>query len=51
MVLHLREVLIEAASALANELRPGFPGEILVPVTLAPDRDPSCLVQYPAERS
>jgi hypothetical protein len=51
MVLHLREVLVEAARALAHELRPAFPGEILVAVTLRPDREPACLVQYPAERS
>jgi hypothetical protein len=50
MVLRLREVFIESARALTHELRPGFPGEVLVSVSLRPDPEACCVVQFPAER-
>jgi hypothetical protein len=49
-LLALRQVLVEAARAVAHELRPGFAGEFVVSVVFKPGSDPACALTCPSER-
>jgi hypothetical protein len=49
-MVRLREVLVQTARSLVNELRAGYPAEVLLVVYPHPDREASCRLQFPAER-
>jgi hypothetical protein len=49
MVLKIRELLIEAARALVDEVRPSWSGTAIVTVMLTPE--PKVAATYPSERA